>query len=461
MNLENYQEAFEKTSLRAEVNAVRQEKMAFHFQEGRVISSGAYEKNSYYLRAGEKSLGYVYTENPQEPAEELLSLAAALGKTEEGAAAEGGSAQGYEPLLGEEAPLEAGFQGEPEGIGPSIIDLRRAGEGLEALLREKASGKGAKLTGFSIEACREEKQVLNTFGLHRAACPFYLEASADFSKVREDGRVVSAEVHYRTNTKGEISCEEGERLAEKGLYLLESIDGFGAQPMRLPSGRYPAILSGQVMRNLLMTAWRSFDKSQMLEGKSWLSEGDIGKALGGKGLYVMNAPSHPLAGKSFSLDAEGCAVGETALVKEGVFQQSLNTLKNHGLEPLTGSAGRIPVMTGNPSIRILTQPALFYLRPGEAPRLSLDRGVVVTYSLDLYHSVNVAEGTFSIPCGGYYVEGKEPRGSLQKMLLTGRLSDLFGGILEAGADLEFDDFYFKNYMVGSPSVRCEGLDFSV
>ena len=87
-------------------------------------------------------------------------------------------------------------------------------------------------------------------------------------------------------------------------------------------------------------------------------------------------------------------------------------------------------------------------------------GLVLTYSLDLFHSVSIASGAFSVPCGGYYVKDGIAVGSVSQMTVAGTLRELFSGVEAVADDLDFDDFYFKNYCVGSPSALMRGLVFA-
>jgi PmbA protein len=122
-------------------------------------------------------------------------------------------------------------------------------------------------------------------------------------------------------------------------------------------------------------------------------------------------------------------------------------------------------MTGNVPIALTTVPGLFFLKPDAQNTQGqlikrMGTGFVLTYSLDLFHSVNIASGQFSVPCGGYFVQNGETAGSVSQMTVAGSLRDLFTAVEAVGDDLDFDDFYFRNYCVGSPSALLRGLKFS-
>ena len=69
-------------------------------------------------------------------------------------------------------------------------------------------------------------------------------------------------------------------------------------------------------------------------------------------------------------------------------------------------------------------------------------------------------GLFSVPCGGFFIRNGVPVGSVSQMTVAGSLRELFTAVEAVGNDLDFDDFYFRNYCVGSPSALLRGLRFS-
>jgi PmbA protein len=219
------------------------------------------------------------------------------------------------------------------------------------------------------------------------------------------------------------------------------------------------------MRNILMTAWMEFSGEAMSGGSSIFCN-ELGARVGSEVLTFINAPSHPLIGQSWHVDSEGTLVPETTVVENGRFVSPLYTLSSGAAvgKLSTGSAGRVARMTGDVPIALTTVPAVFYVVPakGDATLLAerMGTGLLLTYSLDLFHSINVASGEFSIPCGGVYYENGKPTGVVSQMTMAGNLRELWCGIEAVGEDLDFDDFYFQTYCVGSPSVLVRGLTFA-
>ena len=182
-------------------------------------------------------------------------------------------------------------------------------------------------------------------------------------------------------------------------------------------------------------------------------------------LNVTNAPDHPLTGYCLPVDHEGSACPKTAVVKDGKLANPLYTLssaKKAGAAS-TGSAGRIAQMTGITPINITTVPAVIYIEPGgrtqEELIAEMGDGLFLTYCLDTFHAINLTSGEFSIPCGGVYYREGRPVGTVSQMIMAGNLRDMFRNIASLGDDLTFEEFYFKNYCYGGPSMLVKGLAF--
>jgi len=307
-----------------------------------------------------------------------------------------------------------------------------------------------------------EMRTVNSLGLDSFTHRHWADVSAVVSLPRPGAQAAEAEANMSAER---LSLLDPVTFAQKALAAADQSDGGGLKPIALPSGVYDCVMTGQVLRNILMTAWRSFAGDLMQNGTSCFQE--AGEAVGSRAVHLINAPSHPLSGKRMIVDSEGTPMRETTVVREGILREPLYTLssaRKAGV-PSNGCAGRIPVMTGNVPIALATVPGLFYLKPNPQNTQSelivrMDTGFVLTYSLDLFHSVNIASGLFSVPCGGYFVRNGTPVGSVSQMTVAGHLRELFTAAEAVGDDLDFDDFYFRNYCVGSPSALLRGLRFS-
>ncbi len=428
IDLSSYRKAFENLPegvSRAEVNAERIACRAISIRDGRAASSEAYDITKYYVRAGGECLGRVYTEKPDEEVPRLLRQAAAC-------APEGDAP---ESMHGPEADRE---QKEP-APEESIREMIAFGAEAEKLLAP------ASIQKLSVRVTTREMRTVNTLGLDSSFTTHWVDVETAISLLREGMQDAEAETHLCGSSLASLSPAD---LAAKALRLCRNMDADGALPVRIAGGKYDCVMTGQVMRNILMTAWRAFSQEAMQAGGSCFAPGE---EIGSGAVSLLNAPEHPLSGKVFPVDSEGTPMRETTVVRNGKLEEPLRTLasaRKAGADS-NGCAGRVPVMTGTVPISLTTVPGFFYLKPDTSLSMEdlvgkMQNGIVLTYSLDLFHSVNIASGLFSVPCGGYLVKDGKPAGSLECV----------------AGDLDFDDFYFRNYCVGSPSVLLRSLTFS-
>ena len=435
IDLTGYQRALEHLPPgvdRAEVNAERIRCTDIAIRDGKAASSVSFDQTKFYIRAGGECLGTVYTERPDDDAAALFRAAAENARW---------TNAGDAPMNGPERGVSDSDGGENEPIRSMIVC------GAEA---EKA------LRGADIHFLH------NSLGLDSFTHRHWADLYTAVSLPRTGMQAAEAEANVSACGLDQL---EPAAFAQKALALADRTDGGGLKPITVSSGTYDCVMTGQVLRNILMTAWRSLSAEAMQGGGSAFRA--VGERIGSGTVSLVNAPTHPLSGKRFPVDSEGTPMGEALLVEKGLLREPLTTLssaKKFGIAS-NGCAGRIPVMTGNVPIALTTVPGLFYLRPDERNTQKqlmerMDTGFVLTYSLDLFHSVNIASGLFSVPCGGYFLRHGKPVGSVSQMTVAGTLRELFSGVEAVADDLDFDDFYFKNYCVGSPSALMRGLVFA-
>ena len=446
IDLTGYQGALEHLPqgiARAEVNAERIRCTDIAIRDGRAASSVSFDQTKFYIRAGGERLGTVYTERPDDDAAALFCAAAENARWTDA---------GDTPMNGPERSVSDSDEGENEPIKSMIV------LGAEA---EKAM-RGADIPFLHVRVTERELRTVNSLGLDSFTHRHWADLYTTVSLPRVGMQAAEAEANVSACGLDQL---DPAAFAQKALALADQTDGGGLKPITLSSGSYDCVMTGQVLRNILMTAWRSLSAEAMQGGGSAFRA--VGEKIGSVEVNLINAPVHPLSGKRFPVDSEGTPMGETLLVEQGLLREPLTTLSSARKAGIAsnGCTGRIPVMTGNVPIALTTVPGLIYLRPdGRNTQRQLiermDTGFVLTYSLDLFHSVNIASGLFSVPCGGYFVRHGEPVGSVSQMTVAGSLRELFTAVEAVGNDLDFDDFYFRNYCVGSPSALLRNMTFS-
>ncbi len=431
----------------AEVNEERIRQTTLFIEEGEIARCASFDRTKLYVRATAGRTGMVYTEKVEEDAAEVIARAA-------------GNAQ-FSKAPAPEPMHESGGEriGEPHQQA-DVEDMRHFGAELEAAARS-LPGISAVIE-CSVRDSARSLRTCNSHGFEVGCDSGYAQAELMVAAQREGQPAVgSARV-----SRAALSQLDPEAIAKAAALDAALADGGGLAPVKPAGGVYDAVLTGRVMRNILMTAWLALSGQAMRSGASPF-RGQAGERIGSGAFSLINAPGHPLLGQRFDVDSEGTRCRATKLVDRGALVTPLYTLATGAAcgSRSTGSAGRVARMTGDVPIALTTVPGNLYVEPGEGTPQSLaarmGTGLLVTYSLDLFHSVNAASGDFSIPCGGVLYRAGEQVGTVSQMTMAGNLAGLWQAIEAVGDDLDFDEFYFLTYLVGSPSALVRGLTFAL
>jgi len=434
--LQKYRDAFQNLPegcTSAELNVIFTEETSVTCSKGKLTASEACESSKLYLRATGTSTGMVYTENLNEDPDRLIALA-----LENAAGVEGSQPQ---PMLCDVLDQKC----PKEKVGSSVkdlIDWARA-------LSEKPMVEDCTIT----ETIRRSV-VLNSLGTETELCvPIYVAAASVQGK-GEDNLKFSL---CSSNSLAEIDTEKMLRkLAAENVLDHEELPYIS-----LPSGPYATVLSSAVTVNMMNTAWQLFAQRLMDCGRSSLQVGDV---LGSEKLNITDSAVMSETGFDFTIDMEGVrGPMEVHLVEAGVVKDSLRTLADGAS---TGCAGREDLLSGNIHTELISIPRNIRIHSGDQTPEDLiaqmGTGIHLTYSMDEFHSLNIARGTFSIPCGGVYYENGKPIGRLQQMNLYGSFRELFGALEDVGNDLSMKPMdTYNSYCFGGPSMLMRSANFAM
>ena len=227
------------------------------------------------------------------------------------------------------------------------------------------------------------------------------------------------------------------------------------------SGVYSCLLDKSVMVNIMMTAWQLF--SGIKYSDSALT-GRLNSTIGSAAFTLIDSPAHHKTGYHYRFDCEGTEAGENILVENGYLKglmHNLLTAHSVGHKP-TGNAGRYALLSGTIPTDIIVVPRILYIKPGEKDRRDLLKqlkdGIYITESYDVFHSINISSGNFSIPCRGSLIRNGKKAENITEMTISGNLIDLFKNIKEVGNDIYIEEFLKKSYCIGSPSVIVTNLN---
>lgn len=229
------------------------------------------------------------------------------------------------------------------------------------------------------------------------------------------------------------------------------------------SGLYPCLLDKTVMVNIMMTAWQIFSGVKYVEGAL---SGTLNSLIGSESFTLIDTPAHTSTGYHYGFDCEGSDSLENILVDRGYFKGLMHNLltSNSMNHKPTGNAGRYALLSGTIPTDIIVVPKILYIKPGEKDRndllKQLNEGVYITESYDVFHSINISSGEFSIPCRGTVIRNGQKAENITEMTISGNLTELFKSIDEVGSDIYLEEFLKKSYCIGSPSVIVNNLNIN-
>lgn len=417
----------------AEVNLICKENTEITCARGEMTGCTTSERNMLFVRATGKATGIVYCENLDRDPRELIQLA-----LENASVVEAAQPQ---PML--------------ENITDShIMETENAVTPAAMMAKAKELSLLPGVAECTVSECIRHSDVLNSLGTEtRQRQPIYTISISVEGKGEDNYKVKQRSA----KTLDEINVDEMmQELAREN-----ALDHAELPYISLPAGQYDAVLSSAMMVNVMNTAWQLFAQRMIDAGRSPLRVGDV---LGGERLSIVDCPVCPWSGYDYTIDGEGVRGPEVNhLVKDGVVAGTLRTLK-HGQS--TGSGGRADLLTANINTEIIPVPRNIWIQPGEAQPEELvaqmGTGIHLTYSMDEFHSLNIARGSFSIPCGGVYYENGKPVGRLQQMNICGSFRELFAGLEAVGCDMNMKPMWpHYDYCFGGPSLLVRGAQFAM
>ncbi|MDO5423791.1 MAG: TldD/PmbA family protein [Eubacteriales bacterium] len=460
--LEAYRQAFAHLpsgAKEAEVNAETHRITDIAVENGEMTKIETSEKTALYVRVSGEKTGYVYTEDLEEDASQVLERAyensfcsnrekpEALNREAGNRSYETAEAIGEPETLNREAGNRsyetAEAIGEPEQL-----------EGYAAAMEKELLEKSGIIQEVyvSLKAETVDQRTLNSYGLD-AQCVTPLYIMRVTAGLREGEKNYTFSYLKSAKSPDAFQPEEFRRNLEAGLESQKNpASGF-------VSGDYPVILSARVVCNLFITAWQLFSGYKYAE-KSTALAGMLSKRLGKDVLNITDYPEHPDSGFVMKYDCEGSEGKPVKLVENGIFTGLMTnaaSAQELGL-PCTGNAGRRPLLFGNIATDILVTPKNFVIEPGtstvEELMEHMGDGVYITTSYDVFHTVNISSGDFSVPCKGTRIRDGKRAENVTAISISGNLKDFFAQIEEVGNDLLITPMEdLENYGIGACSIR--------
>jgi PmbA protein len=448
INLDAYRETFSHLPANvsaAEVCADLKEELNIAVCNGVQTAGESFSRTTLYLRASGDKTGTILTENLDEDPYVLIE------KALEGAA------------------FSQAEQAEPMNDGGHGCVITGDDSATAAQLREAAcelEQVAMVLPGVAtIEKCSLRKTVTARRVMNSKGMDLYLEhtgylATLSVRVKREHGRGPVGKTEMYVSMLSQLDFQ---RMAKIALENANRMDGGGSlQPVSVPSGTYRALLSADVTRNIMITAWMAFAGDRIQNGTS-VFKPEM-EQIAAPRLCIVDDPTPPNWSVNYGLDSEGTLCRKKYVVKDGKLESPLCTKISNPDSP-GGNAGRIAGLSGTTPINLITVPSCIYVENGDSTVdemiQTMDTGIYLTYSLDVFHSINIASGEFSIPCGGVVYKDGKPVGIADQLTIAGNLRDLLKDIRAVGNDLTLEEFmFYHNYSYGGPSLLVDQLAFA-
>ncbi|HNW85391.1 MAG TPA: TldD/PmbA family protein [Candidatus Limiplasma sp.] len=419
----------------AEVNAHENGSMLVCVVNGEVERTAANLQTALYVRAGGEQTGVAYTQDAEENPTEVIRRAVENGKYGEG---------GSTDVL-----LEAKQEHCARETSPAAVETLVA-IGKEACEQARLQTPDLQYVKAEVRADTWRNAVVNSKGLDvDASRQVYCAALS--AMAQRAGKQYNAQAHVTAATP------EGLQLRAAAARVAQAMER-QFEPVRLQSGAYPTVLDSSVVINIFTTAWQLFAATKVLGGSSAFY-GRLGHTIGSKALTVTDRAAREGCGYVFPVDDEGASGQDTALMRNGVLTGLLHTgatAEKMGVKR-TGNSGRVALLTGSIPTELIPVPKILCVEPGQRSRAellaSMGDGVLIAQSFDVFHSINIGSGDFSIPCRGSVVRDGVCAYNVTGLTLSGNLNDLFANVEAAGNDLWIDEFLLKSYCIGAPSLQ--------
>lgn len=211
---------------------------------------------------------------------------------------------------------------------------------------------------------------------------------------------------------------------------------------RMKSGKYPVVIKGSAMADLLTTFSSVFSAENAQKGTSLLA-GKEGETIASECVTLTDDPLMPWGLASSPFDREGAATFKKNVIEAGVLKTLLHNRKTAKKAGVT--------TTGNAAGGGQVGPSNFFFAPGEKTEDQLIQemgdGLYLTEVSGLHAGANGVSGDFSLLARGYEVKGGKKKRAVEQFTVAGNFYQLMKDILAVA-----DSLKFEGSPIGSPSV---------
>lgn len=222
------------------------------------------------------------------------------------------------------------------------------------------------------------------------------------------------------------------------------------------SGKYTAVFSSKVMRNLLSIFSPAFSADNAQKGMSLLKDKE-GQPIASPQVTLIDDPFYPGSTAQAPFDGEGYPTKRKQVVEKGCLTTLLHNLKT-AAKAETKSTGNACRHSYDSDVTIA--PFRFYLEPGTASPQELyaevSEGIYITEIEGGHAGADPVSGDFSLQSRGFLIEGGKLSKAVREITIADNFFELLKKITQIGNDLKFGGS--AGYTAfGAPSVMVTDL----
>ena len=298
-------------------------------------------------------------------------------------------------------------------------------------------------TQTSVGAGTGKVAIYNSNGLdlfdETGFCYGYSIAIVSDGEERYNGIGVNTSTSFRLDEK---------KIAKEAVE--EAISTIGATS--LPTGKYKAVLSPEVMYTFLDTFGPIFYGESAQKGLSLL-KGKEGEMIAAPIITIVDDPMEATSLSKRSFDDEGVATYKKNVIEKGQLKTLLYNLKSANVDGVKSTGNGFKAGYTAP---VTTNTGSFYIQPGTVSKEDLYKqvgnGVLVTDISGMHAGANPISGDFSLVSEGYLITDGKKGAPIKNFTISGNFYSLLKEVKVLGNDFKFNKFAFGSSRCGSPSA---------
>ncbi len=311
----------------------------------------------------------------------------------------------------------------------------------------KSDSRIKEVIGCNVNKFENEIVIANTKGLDCHSK--YAAISGSIYLMATDGKQIATGGEYDFSFR-DISEMNFHKIVNNAV--TDAVSKLGANS--IDSGNYNIIFRRDTATELFGAFITNFSGEAVEKGFSKL-EGKLGEQIAGENITIIDDPLMKDSPNACAFDDEGYPTKKMELVKNGMllnFMHNRKTAKKAGTRS-TGNAKR-----GGSYGEVSVGPNNLYLKPGEKSFneiiKSTKNGILIIELEGTSNGINSMSGDFSLSAKGFVVENGEVTRSLNEIVVSGNMYEMFNNIEEIASDLKIQG------SVTSPTVKVKSLAIS-